>query len=307
MGARAPLPIRLHRGHYINIVYHAGINADNPQWRTIVSEQLTELRGCGLLNVSNALYVNLAVSGFGFNGSVAPLLDESERLVHQALGGHSAGCRVVVSRVAVNQHEYPSIRLLRDLAHLYNESSEALFLYFHTKGMFYHLGKPMLADSGHRTIDNVRMTSVVVTRNWEYVLEQFGALPQLSTAGLAAACSGFQWYNFFWARGAYLRRLVTPVPSDEPHYYERWSGMLDPALVTNASAGSAQEAALDFEWDARLQGVYVRAADKLSLCAAHNPAARLDECFGAGKRLAFALYACYKRGGKTHPFPSRQH
>ena len=43
-------------------------------------------------------------------------------------------------------------------------------------------------------------------------------------AGLAPANGGWQWFNFFWARGAHAAARPEPVATAERHYYEAWLG-----------------------------------------------------------------------------------
>lgn len=34
------------------------------------------------------------------------------------------------------------------------------------------------------------------------------------------------WFNFFWLRSSYVRRLVEPERTDNRYYYEKWIAML---------------------------------------------------------------------------------
>ena len=41
----------------------------------------------------------------------------------------------------------------------------------------------------------------------------FELMPEVQHAGLVPATDGWEWYNFFWTRGAYARRAAGEPPS----------------------------------------------------------------------------------------------
>ena len=50
------------------------------------------------------------------------------------------------------------------------------------------------------------------------------------------APAGWIWFNFWWARASYLKKLVEPVRSTRRHYYEDWLGRLTPDPSTDEAA-----------------------------------------------------------------------
>lgn len=161
--------------------------------------------------------------------------------------------------------------------------------------MFFNKEKPHF---GGRSLENVKLTEIVITRNWEYIIDQFKAKNELTTAGLAASCTGFQYYNFFWARGAYIRQLVTPVLTRNRYYYERWLGMLDP-LKVNSKAATTPVEEFKSMWQGtrgvapKHTGVSINTPTRLSLCV-DNPHTALDNCFEHPHMLSWCVTNRFK-------------
>ena len=146
--------------------------------------------------------------------------------------------------------------------------------------MFFSKRKP---HSGERTHDNIKLTEVVITQNWKSIIDQFAKNESLSTVGIGASCSGFQYHNFYWARGSYIRLLVSPTLTKNRYYYERWLGMLD---STKEGGGNDTVPRRIFESMAEGTkgvspehiGVPVNVPNHISLCT-NDPVSTLDTCF----------------------------
>lgn len=80
-------------------------------------------------------------------------------------------------------------------------------------------------------------------------------------AGYAMSHGGFVWYNFFWVRDSYVRRLLEPIITPRRHYYEDWLGRLKSYDETGASTEQAQQDNAPQE-----SGGGATAEDGLSLC-----------------------------------------
>jgi len=136
-----------------------------------------------------------------------------------------------VHESASNRFEYAGIHLVWRLACLRNNG---VFLYFHSKGI------GLRSDGNTRWWQEEALMGSVVAP-WRKVLHIFETNPNVNTIGLLSAdgsCTnpgdtccrkprgGYQWFNFWWARGVYLSRLVEPMITTHRHYYEEWLGMV---------------------------------------------------------------------------------
>ena len=101
------------------------------------------------------------------------------------------------------------------------DASSSIFLYFHSKGMVHHGNNVSLSQVAVEPIFNV------VIETWRNALTQFYCDEELNKAGYASAPGGWQFYNFYWVRASYLRRVVRPIISRRRHYYEDWLGRID--------------------------------------------------------------------------------
>jgi hypothetical protein len=108
------------------------------------------------------------------------------------------------------------------------------------------------------------LTSTVINP-WKTVVEKFSEHEQINKAGWMASRAGWVWFNFFWVRASYLKRVVCPtVVSSDRYYYESWLGRLS----TN---GTYCPLAPD-----TYKGVFLGAHDSLTLCLEN---ARIGEAF----------------------------
>jgi hypothetical protein len=89
-------------------------------------------------------------------------------------------------------------------------------MYFHTKGMSY----------GIRRRARVEMALLRRTfRPWQEVTELLRTNPALNKAGLIPAQrGGHVWFNFWYAKAAYLATLEPPVATGDRYYFEWWLG-----------------------------------------------------------------------------------
>ena len=117
--------------------------------------------------------------------------------------------------------EYHGIHHVWQLGQVHNRRDDVL-IYMHSKGLT-HAGnysgfkrgpftKPFFSGLGQ-------------------VLEAFDIFPFVDKAGLRIADEGFIWYNFWYARGSYVNRVLRPRTADQitdRHYYERWLCLAQP-------------------------------------------------------------------------------
>ena len=131
---------------------------------------------------------------------------------------------ITIHMLPRNLHEYPALHLLWSLA---CKQPDHLYLYFHAKGMT-HDEEVGLSGFRRSAIEMALFREVVTP--WRSVRSIFGHLgDRVQHAGIAPAALGWQWFNYFWVRGQYLRRLVEPIATSRRHYFEDWLGRLSSA------------------------------------------------------------------------------
>ena len=136
-----------------------------------------------------------------------------------------------------NQHEFAPTRFLWELG---CKHTDDLFLYFHSKGARYGRGRIGM---------EVILTREIVV-NWRLMLNLVAAHPSSLTFGLGGP--GWQWMNFFFARGSLFLTVPKPVPVENRYWYEDWIGYdrrerhLDrsPTSVSMCAEATGMEAAL---------------------------------------------------------------
>ena len=147
------------------------------------------------------------------NGCGTILVDP--RVVALARTAHrlSKGTVRVYARRGPNLHEWPTQDVLWRRA---CDVPHRLFLYFYNRGSTH----PKLGVSRRYGQELHLFQETVAT--WRSVRWLFAMLPEVGHAGRIPSAGGWQWYNFFWARGEHLNSVPRPVLTERRHYYEDW-------------------------------------------------------------------------------------
>lgn len=183
--------------HKINIVYTAYIySSTNGNWRNILAGQLIQLKKTGLLEIAT-LYVHI-VSGSKEDIDLARNMTIS--ITRKAM----------ITSSTQNEYEYRGLHLLWSLA---QKEPDSIYLYFHTKGM--------LQNPFERTFDEKQIFQEVI-EPWKKILQIFDGNSNINKIGYGASEQGFIWFNFWWARGTYLKQCVEPTFVKDEFYYETW-------------------------------------------------------------------------------------
>lgn len=179
----------------IIIVYFFYVS-NRSNWRAILSGQLYQLKGTGIL-------------------------PEAEFYIHVTdTLGYFAEIKAIISQITPNAHiqvsdknefEYPPLKLVHDLA---IKNADATFLYFHSKGMTHKLHS--------RSLEDITLFTETFER-WRRNL-QLLQQSKASKMGLFPSRTGWIWYNFWYAKGAYLASLEAPEKSENRYVYESWLG-----------------------------------------------------------------------------------
>jgi hypothetical protein len=197
----------------INIIYFAWINPKKP-YKTIIQGQLQDLLHYGLLERSK-LYIEICCEQ-------EHLVQELRTLVARTLGKHEHELQFHTE----NKYEYYGIKTMYDLS---QTEPDKTYLYFHSKGMTSQYDNVRDRHIFERTLTKGTLCDVST------VLDIFAKQPSVMKIGLFPAKEhghNFLWFNFYWARGTYLRTCENPIVDPNRFYYELWSETGDNSLGT---------------------------------------------------------------------------
>ena len=184
----------------INIVYYIYINPDK-NWQNILKGQLFDLEQTKILEKNKLFVVICCNDSNNINDAISIIQNILNQYIHN----------VSISVEEKNNYEYPGIKKVYDLA---CQDKDAIYIYFHSKGMVYH-------NSNDRLDIEIKLTRNTLC-NWENVLYVFETQKNINKAGLFPGHGGFIWFNFWWARGSYIASQPEPIVSESRYYYEDW-------------------------------------------------------------------------------------
>jgi len=155
---------------------------------------------------------------------VATLPSRHEKMFREAVGRLCPTAEVTVT--TLNMFEYPGIRKVWDVAKI-NSSTQDLIFYFHAKGLTH-----TKTYAPHATANYTNLFEI------PRILEVFGTFPTVDKAGYFCSKEGWVWFNFWVARGSYLRTVEEPAMTTRRYYYEDWlcrvpkikTGAIDPSF-----------------------------------------------------------------------------
>jgi hypothetical protein len=185
----------------IQIVYYAYLRKE--KWRHIVLPQMQDLLDCNILSEADLL---VALSGD------KELMHEAEMEIRKIIDPHLVNLRFTYTEE--NLYEYPGINAL------YEESvahPEKIYLYFHSKGMWFWGDEPVRYYGEKILFD-------AVVKSWNDTIEVFNTRPEINKVCFGCSETGFAWYNFYWVRGNYVAELDKPIVSEDRYYYEHYIG-----------------------------------------------------------------------------------
>ena len=184
----------------IGVIYFAFLKED--RWRTIVLPQMHDLAQCGLAKNAD---IDIVLSGTekeitSAKSEITNILSPVNNNVHFDYSYE-------------NTYEYPGIKKLYNKA---EENPEKIYLYFHSKGMVFYKGEPRRNNIEIYLFENL-------IKNWETIVDIFEKNPHKNKVSLGCSMEGVCWFNFFWVRGAYLKRNCSiPKIATDRFYYESY-------------------------------------------------------------------------------------
>ena len=180
-------------------VYHVYCDTN---WQDMVTEQIKALKASGLLEQTAKLYVNCI--------GQPQDIEELRRII----------CSDKMELIAVvqdsRQYEYPALKFL----HEKSQQEDALFYYFHTKGISYQAlkVKDKRFKRFKRNIEAWRnMMEYFLFDKWRVAVNvlTYGNYDTYGCYRLPPPPAAYYLYagNFWWSRSSYLRRLPIFTPS----------------------------------------------------------------------------------------------
>jgi hypothetical protein len=185
----------------IQIVYYASLRKE--KWRYIVLPQMQDLIDCGIIEKADLI---VALSG------EEEIVKEAETEIRKIFETKTLDLRF--THTYENLHEYPGISALYEEGQAHPEK---LYLYFHSKGMWFWGDEPV------RDPNEKRLFDIMIT-NWREYVHFLETNPDKNKICFGCSKEGWCWFNFFWVRGSYLYQCGKPIITDDRYYYERYIG-----------------------------------------------------------------------------------
>ena len=186
----------------IQIIYFSHLRKE--KWKYIIIPQMNDLVNCGILSQANLL---VALSGD------RELVKVAERKIRDIIEPHLTFIQFTYTYE--NLYEYPGIKALYDSSLI---EPEKIFIYFHSKGMWFG------GDDKSRTRKEKTLMDNVITRNWVDILNVFDTNPDISKVCFGSSNGGWCWFNFYWVRGSYISKCNKPEIRPNRYYYEGYLG-----------------------------------------------------------------------------------
>lgn len=193
----------------------------------LVYQQLESLLLVGLMDADVDIHLVLA-----FGNARVVSEKETRATTDDGLSHSLPGLTKLVNQIRIwashvhiymklgNTFEYPAFHLLWSQARVH---PDRVYLYFHSKGQSH----PKFKGTNRMLTEMALFREVVAP--WRSVLDIFDLWgPAVQHLGIMTCLLGYEWYNFFWARGDFLARLHEPERVERRGYYEEWLGRLKP-------------------------------------------------------------------------------
>ena len=111
----------------------------------------------------------------------------------------------------LNEYEYRGILKVWEICQIYNLSND-IILYLHSKGM-----------TRTETFDDCKNDHYYkLLKDINKIKDIFTIFYKINKIGYFCSNVGFMWYNFWFARGSYIKNVIKPIKTNVRHYYESW-------------------------------------------------------------------------------------
>ncbi|MBF7687103.1 hypothetical protein [Acinetobacter rathckeae] len=186
----------------ILIVYGVYINP-NVNWKQLVKQQLQDIQKSGILK----------------NAELHIIISNPNNV--ENLNAFFSTLSLPISHIQIyfeNKFEYWAIN---HLWHTVKTSENFQYvIYLHTKGMSYY------KNSRNR---DEKILTYFLFHHWKNTVSILENNAQINKVGLFPSIDplksdwgGWIWFNFWWAKAEYIKKVETPIESTDRYYYEHW-------------------------------------------------------------------------------------
>jgi hypothetical protein len=120
--------------------------------------------------------------------------------------------KIIITFHNENTFEYEGIHKVYTLGNECNENE--YIAYFHSKGMS--------RFNQDKNYDEFLRYFSPVFQDWKWVLFVLHNFHSMDKIGLNSSTEGWMWYNFWWVKSTYLKKIERPIKTNRRHYYEDW-------------------------------------------------------------------------------------
>ena len=200
----------------LSVVYFFNARVSAPDSPILLS-QLRSLLSCGLVTSQEfkSVSVIIVITVTQNQAKTVECLIRGLLIAYQA-EYEKLNIKISVKFCFEEAFEYHALHLLWEMAQE-SGADETLFVYFHGKGASHKF------ESNGRNPREKFLTQLII-ENWKLNYLNMTLFPGIQKLGFMVGGNGWLWYNFWWARGSFIRTLESPVVTDRRHYYEDWLG-----------------------------------------------------------------------------------
>lgn len=142
---------------------------------------------------------------------VATLLPAHEEWFRNYVTSKYPNERINIQCTYENEYEYPGILKVWELGQEHIQTND-IILYFHSKGITYN------TEYKFNKLDNYN----VILKDYNKIQYIFTKYNNIDKIGYSCGGIGWIWYNFWYARGSYIKMVEKPIKTTRRHYYEDW-------------------------------------------------------------------------------------
>ena len=113
----------------------------------------------------------------------------------------------------INEYEYPGILKVWELGQKHNNKND-IILYFHSKGVTHNINYSLNKNDHYN----------IILKDYNKIKCILTKYDKIDKIGYTCGGIGWVWYNFWYARGSYIKCVEKPIKTSRRHYYEDWLG-----------------------------------------------------------------------------------
>ena len=120
---------------------------------------------------------------------------------------------IIIQCNYTNEYEYPGILKVWQIGQEHCNKND-IILYFHSKGVTHNPNYTF----------NINDCCNIILKDFNKIKNIFTTYDKIDKIGYSCGGNGWIWYNFWYARGSYIKMVEKPIKTTRRHYYEDWLG-----------------------------------------------------------------------------------